>query len=203
MANSSNRASLIARATTIAASAVLLAPIPAFAEESAGGITLLVPALAELIPATIAFLIIFIVMSKLVWPTVVKMMDERENKILGDIEAAEKAKEEAQADAQSYKDQLATAEREASDIIAAAKRRAEEERAQILADAQKDAAATIARGKDVIDAERKRAMEDLSKSVIDLSVEIAGKIVGNDLSDDEHRALAAKYLQEVGDSDVR
>jgi F-type H+-transporting ATPase subunit b len=62
---------------------------------------------------------------------------------------------------------------------------------------------TIARGKDVIDAERKRAMEDLSKSVIDLSVEIAGKIVGNDLSDDEHRALAAKYLQEVGDSDAR
>ena len=203
MANSSYRASFLARAMTAAVSTVLLVPVPALAEESAGGITLLVPALAELIPATIAFLIIFIVMSKLVWPTVVKMMDERENKILGDIEAAEKAKEEAQADAQSYKDQLATAEREASDIIAAAKRRAEEERAQILADAQKDAAATIARGKDVIDAERKRAMEDLSKSVIDLSVEIAGKIVGNDLSDDEHRALAAKYLQEVGDSDAR
>jgi F-type H+-transporting ATPase subunit b len=88
-------------------------------------------------------------------------------------------------------------------IAHGAKRKAQEERAQILADAQKDAAVTIARGKDVIDAERKRAMEDLSKSVIDLSVEIAGKIVGNDLSDDEHRALAAKYLQEVGDSDAR
>lgn len=203
MANSSYRASFLARAMTAAVSTVLLVPVPALAEESAGGITLLVPALAELIPATIAFIIIFIVMSKLVWPTVVKMMDDRENKILNDISAAEKAREEAEADAKNYKDQIAAAEREAADIIAEAKRRAEEERAQILAEAQRDAAATVARGKDVVETERKRAMEDLSRSVIDLSVEIAGKIIGNDLSDDEHRALAAKYLQEVGKSDAR
>ena len=203
MANSSYRASFLARAMTAAALTVLLVPVPALAEESAGGITLLVPALAELIPATIAFIIIFIVMSKLVWPTVVKMMDDRENKILNDISAAEKAREEAEADAKNYKDQIAAAEREAADIIAEAKRRAEEERAQILAEAQRDAAATVARGKDVVETERKRAMEDLSRSVIDLSVEIAGKIIGNDLSDDEHRALAAKYLQEVGESDAR
>lgn len=203
MANSTNRAAILARATALAASATLLMPVTALAEEESSGITLLIPALAELIPACIAFLIIFIVMSKLVWPTIVKMMDDRENKILGDIDAAEKAKEEAQADAKSYKDQLAAAEREAAEIVAAAKRRAEEERAEILAAAQKDAADTIARGKEVVETERRRAMEDLSKSVVDLSVEIAGKIIANDLSDDEHRALAEKYLQEVGNPDAR
>lgn len=188
-----------------AGSTVLTAALPAVAhaEEQNTGLTLLLPNMAEFIPACIAFIIIYLIMSKLAWPSVLKMMEDRENKIAGDLKAAEEARTKAETEAKNVDLAIDEAQRQAADIIAQAKRKAQEERAQILADAQKDAAVTIARGKDVIDAERKRAMEDLSKSVIDLSVEIAGKIVGNDLSDDEHRALAAKYLQEVGDSDAR
>lgn len=188
-----------------AGSTVLTAALPAVAhaEEQNTGLTLLLPNMAEFIPACIAFIIIYLIMSKLAWPSVLKMMEDRENKIAGDLKAAEEARTKAETEAKNVDLAIDEAQRQAADIIAQAKRKAQEERAQILADAQKDAAVTIARGKDVIDAERKRAMEDLSRSVIDLSVEIAGKIIGNDLSDDEHRALAAKYLQEVGDSDAR
>ena len=194
---------LSARVLAIGGASLALLPLPALAEEeSGGGITLLIPAIAELIPACIAFLIIFIVMSKLVWPAVVKMMEDRENKIQGDIDAAEKAREQAQDNVKSSEAVVEESQRQAADIIAAAKREAENERAAILAAAQKDAAETIARGRDVVETERRRAMEELSKSVVDLSVEIAGKIIGNDLSDDEHRALAEKYLQEVGGSDA-
>ena len=190
----------------LAMGVIALASLPTVAlaeEESGGGITLLIPAIAELIPACIAFLIVFIIMSKLVWPTVVKMMEDRESKLQGDLDAAEKAKEEAQANAKASAESIAAAQREAADIIAAAKLAAENERTQILAAAQKDAAATIARGHDVVETERRRAMEELSKSVVDLSVEIAGKIIGNALSDDEHRALAERYLSEVGSPDAR
>ena len=38
--------------------------------------------------------------------------------------------------------------------------------------------------------------------MVDLSVEIASKIIGNDLSEAEQRKLAEKYLAEVGTSDV-
>ena len=191
-------------ARALAGSAVLTAAFPAvaLAEEQNAGLTLLLPNPAEFVPACIAFIIIYVIMSKLVWPSVLKMMEDRENKIAGDLQAASDAKEQAEEQAKAAEEQITEAQREAADIIAAAKRRAEEERAQILAAAQRDAADTIARGKDVVETERKRAMQELSKSVVDLSVEIAGKIVGNDLSDDEHRALAAKYLQEVGGSDA-
>lgn len=204
MPNNSNKALALARAGVAAAAFVAATPAIALAEEGgSSGITLLIPALAELIPATIAFIIIFVVLSKLAWPAVVKMMEDRENKIQGDIDAAEQAKLKAEADAKVYEERLAEAEREAADIIAQARRTAEEERAAILAKAQADAADTIARGKDVIETERKRAMGELSKSVVDLSVEIAGKIIGGDLTDAEHRALAEKYLQEVGGDDAR
>lgn len=187
-----------------AGSAVLTAALPAVAraEEQNTGLTLLLPNMAEFIPACIAFIIIYLIMSKLAWPSVLKMMEDRENKIAGDLKAAEEARTKAETEAKNVDLAIDEAQRQAADIIAQAKRKAQEERVAILAAAQKDAAATIARGKDVVETERKRAMEDLSRSVVDLSVEIAGKIIGNDLSDDEHCALAAKYLQEVGDSDA-
>ena len=191
------------RALRYAAGAVLLAlsnPTVALAEEENTGMKLLLPNMAEFVPACIAFLIIFFIMSKFMWPMVLKMMEERENKIQGDLDAAEKAKLLAQSDAQEYANRLAAAEREAAEIVAAAKREAEEERSRILAKAQKDASATIAKARDAVEAERKKAMVQLSGSVVDLSVEIAGKIIGNNLNDDEHRALAEKYLAEVGSS---
>lgn len=183
-----------------------LANVPAVAlaeEEERSGIALLVPALAELIPATIAFCIIFVLLSKLAWPAITKMMEDRENKIQGDIDAAEQAKVEAQANAATYEQKLADAQREADEIIAQARRDAENERSAILAEAQKDAAATIAKAKDAVANERKKAMIELSSQVVDLSVDIASKIIGEALSADEQRELAERYLQEVTASDGR
>ena len=188
-------------ALTGAALLIAGSPVLAFAEEENKGMKLLLPNMAEFIPACIAFIIIWIILAKFAWPMVLKMMEERESKIQGDLDAAEQAKTKAESDAKAYSDRLAAAEREAADIVAQAKREGEEEHARILAQAQKDAAATIAKAHDAVDSERKKAMAELSGSVIDLSVEIASKLVGNDLTDDQHRRLAERYLQEVGAGD--
>jgi F-type H+-transporting ATPase subunit b len=41
-------------------------------------------------------------------------------------------------------------------------------------------------------------MIELSGQVVDLSVEIAGKIIGEALDEEEHRELVKKYLSEMG-----
>lgn len=173
-------------------------PVAALAEEENTGIKLLMPNMAEFIPACVAFIIIFVILSKFAWPTILKMMEDREAKIQGDLDAAEQAKTQAEANAKAYEERLAAAEHEAAEIVAAAKREAEEERARILAKAQKDAAATIAKARDAVESERKKALVQLSGSVVDLSVEIASKIVGENLTDEQHRKLAERYLAEVG-----
>ncbi len=177
-------------------------PTLALAEDTEnGGIALLVPRAAEFIPACIAFIIIWIVLAKFAWPSVVKAMDAREAKIQGDLDDAAKAKSDAEATKKEYEQRLADANRQADEIVAAAKKEAEEERSKVLAKAQKDAAATIAKAHDVVDSERHKAMIELSSSVVDLSVEIASKIIGDGLSQDQQRKLAEKYLAEVGNSD--
>ena len=69
----------------------------------------------------------------------------------------------------------------------------------MLAKAQREAADIIAKAHGAVD----KAMIELSSSVVDLSVEIASKIIGNDLSEEEQRRLAEKYLAEVGAPDER
>ena len=187
----------------ITALAVLI-PTPAFAEAPSGP-EILLPKMAEFIPALIAFLIIWVVAAKFVWPSVLGMMDKREQKIQGDLDAAAAEKASAVKEHQEYQAQIANAQNEADEIIAEAKGQAEAERARILAKAQEEAAATVAKARDAVSSERRKAMAELSDSVIDLSVEIAGKIIGKSLSDSDQRKLAEKYLVEVGgghDSDA-
>lgn len=187
----------------ITALAVLI-PTPAFAEAPSGP-EILLPKMAEFIPALIAFLVIWVVAAKFVWPSVLGMMDQRQQKIQGDLDAAAAEKASAVKEHQEYQAQIANAQDEADEIIAEAKAQAEAERARILAKAQEEAAATVAKARDAVSSERRKAMAELSDSVIDLSVEIAGKIIGNSLSDSDQRKLAEKYLVEVGgghDSDA-
>ena len=157
----------------IAALAALV-PTPAFAEAPSGA-DLLLPKMAEFIPALIAFLVIWFVLAKLAWPSILGMMEKRQQKIQDDLDAAANEKAAAEKEHREYQAQIAEARHEADEIVAKAKREAEAERSRILAKAQEDAAGTV-----------------------DLSVEIASKIIGNDLSEADQRKLAEKYLAEVG-----
>ena len=129
------------------------------------------------------------------------MMEKRQEKIKSDLDAAERSKVEAAEEARAYESKILEAQREAESIVAKAKKEAEEERVRILAKAQREAADVIAKAHGAVDSERHKAMIELSGSVVDLSVEIATKIIGESLSEADQRKLAEKYLAEVGKSD--
>ena len=200
MNNTARKLAALAGATGVA---VWSAPVVSLAEESAVGPVILIPKVAEFVPALIAFLVILAVLSKLVWPSVLEMMEKRQAKIQSDLDEAERSKREAAEEAKSHEGKILEAHHEADAIIAKAKKEAEEVRSQVLAKAQREAADIIAKAHGAVDSERHKAMIELSSSVVDLSVEIASKIIGNDLSEDEQRRLAEKYLAEVGAPDER
>ncbi len=180
---------------TVVLAAMAMEPTTAYAI----GADILIPKPAEFIPALIAFLVIWAILAKLAWPMIIKALDEREEKIAGDLKAAEDAKVKAEDHVRDQEEQIAAAKREAASIISAARREAEEERSKIIAEAQASAVNLIAKAHDAIDSERKKAMVELSAQVVDLSVEIATKIIGEALDDEEQHRMAEKYLMEVGD----
>lgn len=71
-------------------------------------------------------------------------------------------------------------------------------KADIQKKAADEAAGMIEKAQAAIEAERKQAVSDLQKSVADISVSVASKLIGTDLSDDEHRAIIKRYVEEAG-----
>ena len=99
---------------------------------------------------------------------------------------------------EEYKQQLAEAKAQASQIIADAKKAGESVKADIEGKAQVEAANMIEKAKVAIEAEKKQAVHELQSSVADLTVSVTARIVGEDLSDDEHRAIIERYVNEAG-----
>ncbi len=191
-------------AAALAAGAVALAaPSLALAEENSDlGIGILIPNLSEFIPALIAFLIIWVVLAKFAWPMIVGMLDKRQETIKNNLDEAEAAKIEAQRSLEEYKKQLADARREAAGIVDEARRAGEQVKADITAQAQAQADEMIAKAKKSIEKEKLAAIADLQSSVADLSVAVAGRFIGEGLSDADQRKLIEKYVAEAGALDA-
>ena len=191
-----NRAAGSAAAVSLAA---LAAPASAFAEEEASGISIIIPNMAEFVPALIAFLIIWVVLAKVAWPKVLGMMDERSRRIEESLDEAARTKEKAIADRKASDDLLTDARRQAADIVLAARQDGEAERQRIIAAAHKDAEAIIAKAHRTVEDERHALYAEAASSIANLSVSVASKIIEKALDEDgEQRRLIERYIKEAG-----
>ena len=198
--------SMAARTLGLAAAMVLasaLVPEPAYAEEAVSGADILIPKMGEFIPALIGFVVIFVVLSKFAWPRVLSSLEAREDKIAGDIAAAEAARAEANEQLEAYKAKLAGAQSDADAILDEARSLAAAAKARIVDDANKQASDIIARGREVVESERRAAMVDLTDSIANISVSAASKIIDKNLDTASQRKLVEKYLDEVGGFNAR
>jgi F-type H+-transporting ATPase subunit b len=69
---------------------------------------------------------------------------------------------------------------------------------EIVAKANEEREAILARAREEIQGEKRVALSELQASVADLSVAVAGRIIGSTLSAKDHAALIEKYVAEVG-----
>lgn len=184
-------------ALATAGAAALAMPSYAFASEE-GGMSAILPNMNEFIPMLVAFIILWVVLAKFGWPMFEGMLEKRETTIRTDLKNAEEARQESERVLAEYKQQLAEAKAEASRIVSDAKKTGEDVKADITAKAQQEAADMIEKAHAAIEAEKKAAVSELQSSVADISVAVAGKLIGNDLSDEQHRAMIKRYVEEAG-----
>lgn len=181
-----------------AVAAAQLVPACAIAEEAAGA-DILIPKMAEFVPAFIAFVIIWAVLAKVALPGIMNTMEERGKKIEESLDEAEKTKQEAIAKRSESDSLITDARRQASEIVLEARKNAEAERARIVEAAHKEAEEIIAKAQSTAADERKSIYAGAASSIADLSVSVASKIVGEALSDEaEQKKLIERYIKEAG-----
>jgi len=192
-------ASKVAGITAGAGALTFAFPALAFAaEEESGGIAAILPNMTEFIPMLIAFIILAVVLWKFGWPLFDGMLKKREETIKEALEKSEAARVESEQLLEEYKRQLADAKSQAAQIVADAKKTGDAVKADIEGKAQAEATAMIDKARQAIETEKKAAIADLQNSVADISVAVAARLVGEDLSDDEHRKIIERYVNEAG-----
>ncbi len=190
----------LAKAGIAAASAASLAcafPTLAFASEKEG-IAVLIPDMNEFIPMLIAFIIILIILAKFGWPVIDGIVTKRENTIREALKQSEEAKVESERVLAEYKKELADAKAQAAQVVAEARETGEAVKAEITQKAQAEAADMITKAKATIEAEKKAAIAELQASIADTSVDVAARLIGEDLTEGEHRAIIERYVKEAG-----
>jgi F-type H+-transporting ATPase subunit b len=167
------------------------------AEEAVNDKADLYPHWQELVVGALAFAILFFFMWKWVLPRINTLLEERREKIQGELERAEQTRRDADAELSNYREQLSGVREESNRIIEEARRTADQLRADIQAKAEEEAQATVARAQDEIRAERDRVFQELKAQVGDLAVDLAGRVVERSLDKQAHEELIDRYIEEV------
>ncbi|MFC5744110.1 F0F1 ATP synthase subunit B [Actinomadura rugatobispora] len=177
----------------------LLAAATVAAEEG-GHSNPLLPHTSELVFGTISFIIVLLLVGWKLVPQIQKTLEERTDAIEGGLKRAEDAQSEAQATLKEYQAKLAEARHEASRL----REEAREQGAQIIAEMREQAQAEARRITEAaqaqIEAERQAALQSLRGEIGTLSVELAGRVVGESLDDAARQSrVVDRFLEELED----
>ena len=156
--------------------------------------------IGNFILVTGSFLLLVFLIKKFAWKNITNVFDERAKKIADDIDSAEVARQKAEELAQKREHELAGSREEASTILETAKETAEKNKAGILADAVAEAGRLKEKAKQEIAQNKAEALTSIRGEVADLSVELASKILVQQLDEDAQSELIDRYIDKLGDA---
>ena len=144
---------------------------------------LITPGIGLIFWTTLSFLIVLFLLKKMAWKPILTALKEREESITEALKAADKAKFEM-AELKAGNKQLINEARSEREALL---KEARETKNQLIADAkesaQSEANKIIKSAHEAIENEKNAAISDLKDQVAQLSIDIAEKILKNELSD--------------------
>lgn len=147
----------------------------------------------------IAIFVMFVFLSYLLFNPARDLLKKREERVKDNIDSAEKSKADAEALRADYENKLREINKEADEILSAARKKALESEAKIVDNAKEEAAAIIARAHKQAELEMKKAEDDIKKEIIAVASLIAGKVVSDKIDLNIQDSLIEDTLKEIGD----
>ncbi|MCX6467155.1 MAG: F0F1 ATP synthase subunit B [Pseudonocardiales bacterium] len=156
------------------------------------------PLPGELIVGIIAFAILLFVLNKYAVPRFEALYQERTDAIEGGLKRAQEAQEQADRIKAEYEEQLAGLRAEAARIRDDARAEGQQIKAELRAQAEEEAARIKQRGEEQIAAARESAERALRAEIGGLSVQLAARLLGSELSDTAaRRSTVDSFLAEL------
>ncbi|MFV3127916.1 F0F1 ATP synthase subunit B [Niveispirillum sp. KHB5.9] len=145
----------------------------------------------------VAFIIFIVVVAKLAGKSILGGLDERSRRIAGELEQAQKLREDAQAALAQFQRKQRDALKEAEAIVAQAR----EEAARIRANAASDLEATLKRrvqqAEDKIAQAEAQALQQVRDLAVDIAVQATEKLLVENVDEARNSALVDAAIQEL------
>lgn len=144
------------------------------------------------------FTLLAVLLYLLLYKPVLKLLDQRKERIaksMADVDAAREAAARAQ---QEYDRKIAEAQRKAQEIIAQAAQTGEKVSAEIKAEAQREADAIRQRAREEAALEKEHLLADVQKQIAGLSMLAAERVLGEAMDPDLQRKLLDQFMRELG-----
>ena len=153
--------------------------------------------LGYLVSQIFNFTLLAVLLYFVAYKPVMRMLDERSERIKKGLEDAESASRRAAEMEQEFEARMGEARREGQEIIAQATQMSEAARQEILEKSRQEARAQIEKAKEEIERERELAMAELRQQVAELSLLISEKVIGETLDEQQQRKLIADFLDQT------
>jgi len=150
-----------------------------------------------LVAFLINFLVLFGLLTVVLYKPVLKMLDERAAKIKESLEQAEKIKEQTSRSEEQIKAAVEAARKEGQVIIAQASLIAEKLKEEAKDGARKEADVIVKKAKDEIKLERDKSIADLRSEFSNLTILAAEKVIQESLDAQKHRRLIDEVLEQT------
>ena len=149
-----------------------------------------------LVAQIVNFLLLLFLISRFAYKPILNMLNQRSEQIKESLEAADRARQEAQQSEANIQAQLDAARREGQIIIEQASRSAEQLREEIQQVARQEAETIRQRAQADFDLERQKAIADLRRQFADLTVTAAERVINESLDRAKHHSLISEVLEQ-------
>ena len=151
-------------------------------------------------PSLLIYLINFLLVLGLLllfaYRPILRLMDQRAERIRESLEAAERAREEAASSQAVVENQLAEARRESQRLMDQAREAAERFRGEEMDRARQEAENFVERARSDIQRERDNAIQEVRANFGDLAITAAERVVRRSLDRQAHEDLINQVLEE-------
>ena len=145
----------------------------------------------------INFFVLLFVLKKFAYKPLLEMMEARRNKIITDLDNAEKAKKAAEELRFEYEKQLSQIKQDAQAMLDKANKTANDMRDEILAQARAEQERLLSVARDQIAREQQRAIEELRDLVANISLLVAQQVVLQKLDEEKDRLIVDDVLSKM------
>jgi len=158
---------------------------------------LLNPETGTIFWTVITFILLALILKRLAWKPILKVLDDRENRIKSSLYQAEKDQQEAEKLVREQREMIEKAKKESVRIINDSRDAADNSRQDIIEQAKTEAESLLVRAKQEIDSSKEAAIADVKKYAVDISIMAAQKVIGDAISKEQQEKLIRNYLKEL------